>query len=115
MIQKLKMIWWVIRDRQAVIITESYGILYCNWDARSLDDIYQMRQMTIDKAKEALYKKVKCMSINLTIFSIIADILILFGVYLHLKADDFKYGVLGFLLELIGLGIFCIIIYQNSI
>lgn len=55
------------------------------------------------------------MSINLTIFSIIADILILFGVYLHLKADDFKYGVLGFLLELIGLGIFCIIIYQNSI
>ena len=58
------------------------------------------------------------MGINLTIFSVIADILILFGVYLHLKADEidnFKYGVLGFLLELIGLGIFCIIIYQNSI
>ena len=36
------------------------------------------------------------MSINLTIFSVIADILILFGVYLHLKADEadnFKYGV----------------------
>ena len=58
------------------------------------------------------------MSINLTIFSVIAGILILFGVYLYLKAyeaDDFKYGVLGFLLELIDLGIFCIIIYQNSI
>ena len=57
MIQKLKMIWRVIRDRQAVIITESYGILYCNWDARSLDDVYQMRQMTIDKAKETSDKK----------------------------------------------------------
>ena len=52
---------------------------------------------------------------NLTIFSVIADILILFGIYLHLKVDNFKYGVLGFLLELIGLGIFYIIIYQNSI
>ena len=53
----------------------------------------------------------------MTIFLVIADILVLFGVYLHLKAkaDDFKYGVLGFLLELIGLGIFSVIIYQNSI
>lgn len=55
------------------------------------------------------------MSMNLTIFLIIAYILILFGVYLYFKAENFKYGVLGFLLELIGLGIFCIIIYQNSI
>ena len=57
MIQKLKMIWLVIRDRQVVVITESYGILYCNQDARSLDDVCQMCQMTIDKAKEALDKK----------------------------------------------------------
>ena len=55
------------------------------------------------------------MSINLIILLVIADILILFGVYLHYIADNFKYGVLGFLLELIGLGIFYIIIYQNSI
>ena len=109
------MIWRVIRDRQAVVITKSNGILYCSCYVRSPEDIYQMCQIAIDKAKEALDKKVKCMSINLTIFSIIVDILILFGVYLHLKADDFKYGVLGFLLELIGLGIFCIIIYKNSI
>lgn len=52
------------------------------------------------------------MSMNLTIFSVIADILILFGVYLYFKADeadDFKYGIISFLLELIGLGIFCIL------
>lgn len=55
------------------------------------------------------------MNISLTIFLVIADILMLFGAYLHLKAENFKYGIFGFLLELIGLGIFCIIIYQNSI
>ena len=57
MIQKLKMIWRVIRDRQAVVITESYGRLYCNWDARSLDDVCRMCQMTFDKGKEMLDKK----------------------------------------------------------
>lgn len=57
MIQKLKMIWRIIRDRQVVVITESYGRLYYNWDARSLDDVCQMCQMTFDKAKEMLDKK----------------------------------------------------------
>lgn len=55
--QKLKMIWRIIRDRQAVVITESYGRLYCNWDARSLDDVCRMCQMTFDKAQEELDKK----------------------------------------------------------
>lgn len=57
MIQKLKMIWRIIRDRQVVVITESYGRLYCNWDARSLDDVCRMCQMTFDKAKGMLDKK----------------------------------------------------------
>lgn len=57
MIQKLKMIWRIIRDRQVVVITESYGRLYHNWDARSLDDVCRMCQMTFDKAKEMLDKK----------------------------------------------------------
>lgn len=55
--QKLKMIWRIIRDRQVVVITESYGRLYHNWDARSLDDVCRMCQMTFDKAKEMLDKK----------------------------------------------------------
>lgn len=38
------------------------------------------------------------MSINLIILLVIADILILFGVYLHYIAENFKYVVLGFLL-----------------
>lgn len=57
MIQKLKMIWRIIRDRQVVVITESHGRLYHNWDTRSLDDVCQMCQMTFDKAKELLDKK----------------------------------------------------------
>lgn len=57
MIQKLKMIWRIIRDRQVVVITESYGRLYHNWDTRSLDDVCRMCQMTFDKAKEMLDKK----------------------------------------------------------
>ena len=57
MIQKLKMIWRIIRDRQVVVITESYGRLYSNWDARSLDDVCRMCQMTFDKAQEELDKK----------------------------------------------------------
>ena len=57
MIQKLKMIWRIIRDRQVVVITESYGRLYYNWDARSLDDVCQMCQIAINKIKEALDKK----------------------------------------------------------
>lgn len=55
-IWKIKVIWRLIRDRQVVVITESYGRLYCNWDARSLDDVCRMCQIVIDKAKEALDK-----------------------------------------------------------
>ncbi len=40
--QKLKMIWRILRDRQVVVITESYGRLYYNWDTRSLEDVCQM-------------------------------------------------------------------------
>lgn len=54
--QKLKMIWRILRDRQVVVITESYGRLYCNWDARSLEDVCQMCCETFDKAKEILNK-----------------------------------------------------------
>ena len=57
MIQKLKMIWRIIRDRQVVVITERHGRLYHNWDTRSLDDVCQMCQMTFDKAQEELDKK----------------------------------------------------------
>ena len=50
-IWKLKVIWRIIRDRQVVVITESYGKLYYNWDTRSLEDVCQMCQIVIDKAK----------------------------------------------------------------
>ena len=56
-IWKIKVIWRIIRDRQVVVITESYGKTYLNWCIRSIEDVYQMCQMTIDKAKEALDKK----------------------------------------------------------
>ena len=56
-IWKLKVIWRIIRDRQIVVITESCGRTYLNWCARSIEDVCQMCQMTIDKAKEALDKK----------------------------------------------------------
>lgn len=39
---KLKMIWRILRDRQVVVITESYGRMYYNWDTRSLEDVCQM-------------------------------------------------------------------------
>lgn len=47
---KLKMIWRILRDRQVVVITESYGRLYCNWDARSLEDVCQMCHKVHDMA-----------------------------------------------------------------
>lgn len=40
--QRLKMIWQILRDKQVVVITESYGKLYYNWDTRSLEDVCQM-------------------------------------------------------------------------
>ena len=48
--QKMKMIWRILRDRQVVVITESYGRLYCNWDARSLEDVCQMCHKVHDMA-----------------------------------------------------------------
>lgn len=33
---KLRMIWRILRDRQVVVITESYGKMYYAWDTRSL-------------------------------------------------------------------------------
>lgn len=56
-IWKIKVIWRIIRDKQVVVITESYGKLYYNWDTRSLNDVCQMCQMTLDKIKETLDKK----------------------------------------------------------
>lgn len=41
-IRKFKMIWRIIRDRQVVVITESYGRMYYNWDTRSLEDTATM-------------------------------------------------------------------------
>lgn len=46
-IWKIKVIWRIIRDRQVVIITESYGKLYYNWDTRSLNDVCRMCQRLI--------------------------------------------------------------------
>ena len=40
--QKLRMIWRILRDRQVVVITESYGRMYYDWDTRSLEDVSQM-------------------------------------------------------------------------
>lgn len=40
--QRLKMIWQILRDKQVVLITESYGKLYYNWDVRSPEDVCQM-------------------------------------------------------------------------
>ena len=50
-IWKIKVIWRIIRDRQVVVITESYGKTYINWCAISIEDVCQMCQITIDKAK----------------------------------------------------------------
>lgn len=56
-IWKIKVMWRIIRDRQVVVITESYGKLYYNWDTRSLDDVCRMCRIVIDKAQEELDKK----------------------------------------------------------
>lgn len=54
---RLKMIWRILCDKQVVVITESYGRLYRNWDTRSLEDVCLMCSETFDKAKEMLDKK----------------------------------------------------------
>ena len=56
-IWKIKVIWRIIRDRQVVVITESYGKTYLNWCAISIEDVCQMCQIAIDKAKETSDKK----------------------------------------------------------
>lgn len=56
-IWKIKVIWRIIRDKQVVVITESCGKTYLNWCARSIEDVCQMCQITIDKAKETSDKK----------------------------------------------------------
>lgn len=55
--KRLKMIWRILRDKQVVVITESYGKLYYNWDTRSPEDVCQMCCETFDKAKEMLDKR----------------------------------------------------------
>ena len=54
------------------------------------------------------------MNINLIILLVLGDILILAGAYLFLKAEDFKYKFLGFLLTLIGLGIASVTLYIST-
>ena len=53
---KLRMIWRILRDRQVVVITESYGKMYYNWDTRSLEDVCQMCHKVHDLAY-MMYKK----------------------------------------------------------
>ena len=50
---KLRMIWRILRDRQVVVITESYGRLYYDWDTRSVGDVFQMCR----KATNEIYLK----------------------------------------------------------
>lgn len=46
--QKLKMIRRILRDKQVIVITESYGRLYYDWDTRSLEDVCQMCRQVHD-------------------------------------------------------------------
>lgn len=48
--QKLKMIWRILRDKQVIVITESYGRMYYDWDTRSLEDVCQMCHQVHDIA-----------------------------------------------------------------
>ena len=47
---KLRMIWRILRDRQVVVITESYGRIYYDWDTSSLEDVSQMCLKVYDLA-----------------------------------------------------------------
>lgn len=40
--QRLKMIWQILRDKQAVVITENNGKLCYSWDTRKVGDVFQM-------------------------------------------------------------------------
>lgn len=57
MIQKFKMIWRIIRDRQVVVMTEDHGRMYYNWDTRSLEDVCQMCRKVHDMALVMYNKK----------------------------------------------------------
>lgn len=52
------MIWRILRDRQVVVITESYGRMYYDLDTRSLEDVYQMYHKVHDLAYIMNNKKV---------------------------------------------------------
>ena len=47
---KLRMIWRIFHDRQIVVITESYGRMYYDWDTRSLEDVCKMCLKVYDLA-----------------------------------------------------------------
>ena len=51
-IWKTKVIWRIIKDSQVVVITEGCGRTYLNWYAKSIEDVCQMCQIAIDKAKD---------------------------------------------------------------
>lgn len=51
---KLRMIWRILRDRQVVVITESYGRMYYDWDKLNVrrDELLQeMKQFQEDYIK----------------------------------------------------------------
>lgn len=52
MIQRLKMIWRILRGRQVVVITESYGKLCYAWDARSIEDVFKCVAILLMKPKK---------------------------------------------------------------
>ena len=47
---KLRMIWRIFRNRQVIVITESYGRMYYDQDTRSLEDVCQMCLKVYDLA-----------------------------------------------------------------
>ena len=51
--QRLKMIWQILRDKQAVVITENHGKLCYSWDTREVGDVFQMCR----KASNEIYLK----------------------------------------------------------
>ena len=51
--QRLKMTWQILRDKQAVVITENHGKLCYSWDTRKVGDVFQM----CSKATNEIYLK----------------------------------------------------------
>ena len=50
---KLKMIYRIIHDKQVIVITKSCGRMYCDWIARSLEDVCQICHKVYDIAYTA--------------------------------------------------------------